>query len=1493
MDSQIFGSYTVTRTLSRGGPVEVYEARDAQLERQVAIKVLHPPPGADAPAFEERFRELARRSAGLRHPHIVQVHGFEVASGLPYMVMEYLPGGTLAERLAEVASQGERLSLPEISRILEPLADALDAAHAQGLIHGALTPANVLFTARGQPVLTDFGIAQLLGPLSLANPAGAGLAAYVSPEQAAGKPLSAASDNYVLGILAYEMVCGQPPFAGGTPAQVMLQQMTEPPPAPGIVKPDLPEPLGPVLVKALAKDPAARYGSCRDLARAFAAAAHGRSAAIPAPADPAPTGAESGEVKENGEPAWLAPLMTTAEVIGPLVGRTPASRGASQNRRALIASVLSVVGILLAVFQLLITVSSLAKASLAPLLAPLAAVLPYLPFVIAALLVCGGLLALFTALRPGPGLHRRKGTLIFGAATLLIGLAWGGWTLYDRLRPPPGVIITVADFVQSGTRKVDFGHHIYEALRREMGDAGEEVTLQRANRSFADEAAARQYGTAAKATLVIYGQYDDASISPRVALLRFPSLASRSGSPLSLVRVASAGQEGLARPDWSLSKVAPYVREPVGVNDFGLSVQDGSQQMTYISMVLLGLIYYANGDDPHALAYYDKALSNAPAGSGIRGLEVPYFHRAVLLSHEGRHEEAIADLRQALAIKPDLVEAHRNLAILYASTCAPAWQLDAAIAEAQTAVRLQPDDVEGRRLMADLYRQAGRYEEALAELAAAEALDANDYRTHQLLASVYDQAGQPDRAQAAGERSLALLQQSVGGEGAAETAETHLSLGDAYLMVGRLDEAVAEYEAARQSLPSDPRPLAGLGNAYYWQGRYADAEREYGSWIAVAPEDADAHLLLGMRYLAQGDEAQALPELERAAALATCSTAEHKVLGGAYFDAGRYEDAAAQYQKAVEIDPNDADAFYLLGAMFENQAWEGQVEQVDPADARLAQAATALEKAVSLRPNFSQAQFALGNVYMQQEVYEKAALAWEAVVAAGPPEQSHLAALAHAYSKLGRHADEASAYEQALALGDDANLRTFLGLSYLQQGKPDAAIAEYQHALSLDPFNPLAHLGLAEIYDAQSRLAEAAASYEQVLALGGGDAYARRQLAGVYERQGKNEEAVAELTGAAGDDPGDAATLLQLADLYGRMNQLEDAAAAYGRVLSLKPESAPAHSGLASIEYKRCNLGAATQAAGRAAAIAPDVSLYRGIQASLYEAQGRTAEAAALYDELAAAPPADAIAHLLAGSYLARQQAENADSADAAAADAAAADAAAADAAVRELQVSQEAATGMPGLASLAHHALGQVYYAQGKLVAAESEFAAALAVLPANADAQAALGDLALREGDAAAALAAYDAAAALLPAYALQSADNAATLAVTLPARRGLALARLAEGAEGGDAGPPQPEATQPATSQQTTSQQATSQPATPQQATAAFDEAIAQGRALLARAPQWPAARFALANAYLARGDAAQGDAESADAEFKAAIQCDRSLAVQRRLAEANLALLRGEK
>lgn len=364
MAARAFGRSIVVRPLTGQGLVEVFEARDPQLERRVAVKVIHRPAFPDT-EFDERFRHEARLIAALRHSHIVQVYDFGVADGLLYMVMEYLEGGTFAERLAEHAARGERMALPEAVHIFEPLADALDAAHGQGIVHGALSPANILFTARGQPVLIDFGIAQTLGQLSLTNLTGIGGApAYVSPEQASGKPLDARSDVYSLGAILYEVVTGSPPFVGDSPAGVMLQHVTEPAPSPERSAAGLPQGVAGVLGRALAKDPAARYGSARELVRAFAAAVRGEPVSV------------QGEKLPTGEvPGWVKPLAGAAELLAPLIGRqAPAVHETARDRRGLVATILGMLGILLAALQFAVAALDLVTRSLARV----AMVLPYL-----------------------------------------------------------------------------------------------------------------------------------------------------------------------------------------------------------------------------------------------------------------------------------------------------------------------------------------------------------------------------------------------------------------------------------------------------------------------------------------------------------------------------------------------------------------------------------------------------------------------------------------------------------------------------------------------------------------------------------------------------------------------------------------------------------------------------------------------------------------------------------------------------------------------------------------------------------------------------------------------------------------------------------------------------------------------------------------------------------------------------------------------------------
>ena len=799
---------------------------------------------------------------------------------------------------------------------------------------------------------------------------------YLSPEQAGGKPLDARSDLYSLGAVLYEMVTGRPPFVAGSPAAVMLQHVAEPVPPPGQFVPTLPAPVQDVLQKALAKDPAARYPGARDLFRALAAAVRG---------EPPPPAA--GQPPVGTPPLWLRPLAGAAEVVAPLIGRqAPLVREPPRDRRGLLATVLGLLGILLTAFQFISGAFDLVSRSIGRILL-------VLPYWIAALLCAGAGLSLYRAVRPRSATERKQAVAFF-SVLVLVGAAWGGWTLYERMRPPDGIVIAIGDFEARSSRQVDFARRIYEQLNAEVGDPGARVILQRTFRSYADDAAARADGAENKASVVIWGWYDDAGVSPHVELLRIPSLSQESSVLSLFVSTASAATAGAARPGWSLRDVAHYVRRPVSMPDFDVFIKNGPQQMAYVSTMLLGLIYYANGDDDHALSFLDKAVADAPAGGAdIIGQEVAFFQRSTVFYQQGRFDEARTDLEQALSIKPDFYEAHYNLGILYASTCDPAWQLDRAVAEAEAAIRLRPDNASAHQLLGDLYRQAGRYPEAVAELEAAARYDPAGAQIQQLLAGAYEAIGKTDLAQTARTRAIALLQAQAsavasGKQVSADPAGPHLDLGDAYLGAGKIDEALAEYQAAQRLAPSDPRISRGLGNAYYWQGKPADAEREYLRWVTLAPQDATGHLLLGMLYREEKKNDEALPELQKAADLAGCSTAEHMVLAGTYYDRGDYAQAVAEYQAVTRIDPHNADGFYLLGVtqllQAENSATASAGFATPQASPQIGEAAQALETAVSLRPDFAQAYFALGSAYSDQGQYERAAVAWESAVRYDP-----------------------------------------------------------------------------------------------------------------------------------------------------------------------------------------------------------------------------------------------------------------------------------------------------------------------------------------------------------------------------------------------------------------------------------------------------------------------------------------------------------------------------
>lgn len=259
------GKYRIVEQLGQGGMAEVYKAYQSNLDRHVALKLMHPHL-AETEDFRERFEREAKHVASLQHPNIIQVYDFDVQDGLSYMVMEFVDGATLKTRLEELHAKDRTLPLDEAVSVLKDVAAALAYAHERGMVHRDVKPANVLLDRFGRVFLTDFGIAKILaGPDHTASGLVMGTPAYMSPEQGLGRAGDERSDIYSLGIMLYEMATGSIPYSADTPVAVMIKQINDPLPIPSRLRPELPSAIEAIILKAAAKDPAQRYQTAHEL----------------------------------------------------------------------------------------------------------------------------------------------------------------------------------------------------------------------------------------------------------------------------------------------------------------------------------------------------------------------------------------------------------------------------------------------------------------------------------------------------------------------------------------------------------------------------------------------------------------------------------------------------------------------------------------------------------------------------------------------------------------------------------------------------------------------------------------------------------------------------------------------------------------------------------------------------------------------------------------------------------------------------------------------------------------------------------------------------------------------------------------------------------------------------------------------------------------------------------------------------------------------------
>lgn len=264
---QTLGRYRILEHLGSGGMAEVYKAHHPGLDRYVAVKILHTFL-ANEENFLARFRREAKAIATLRHPNIVQVFDFDYDEerDLYYMVMEFINGLSLKEKLQDLRRRGEKMSVEEIVRICGALGDALDYAHRRGMVHRDVKPANVIFNSDDQPILTDFGIAKMVNVAKLtASGEMIGTPAYMAPEQALGKVGDERSDIYSLGVMIFQLATGTLPFEADTPIGVALKHINDPLPPLREVEPDVPEKLEEIVSRAMSKDPEERYQTAAQL----------------------------------------------------------------------------------------------------------------------------------------------------------------------------------------------------------------------------------------------------------------------------------------------------------------------------------------------------------------------------------------------------------------------------------------------------------------------------------------------------------------------------------------------------------------------------------------------------------------------------------------------------------------------------------------------------------------------------------------------------------------------------------------------------------------------------------------------------------------------------------------------------------------------------------------------------------------------------------------------------------------------------------------------------------------------------------------------------------------------------------------------------------------------------------------------------------------------------------------------------------------------------
>jgi serine/threonine-protein kinase len=1168
------GRCRLLREIGRGGMGAVLAGRDPELNRPVAVKVLHADHRGNAD-LQRRFLEEAQICGQLQHPGVVPVYDVgRLDDGRPFIAMKLVKGRTLADLLAGRKSAAE--DLPHFLAVFEQVCQTVAYAHARGILHRDLKPANVMVGEFGEVQLMDWGLAKVLqrgaptppAPSSppastvctarTADPGGGsragtvlGTPAYMPPEQARGEvdALDARADVFGLGAVLCEILTGAPPYVGRDAVEVQIKAVT-----------------------GDQENARARLAGCGadtelvGLARACLDPNRERR-----PADGAAVAAAVTAYRRSVEERLRAAELARVEE------RAKALRAWQRLRWtvALSASVLLTLAVLgVGVWQLLAQRGERERTAAA---------------------------ALDEADRfrdrddwadALTAAERAGAVLASGDSAALRGRAARARTDAETALRLEEIELRRAGRMQDGHYDYDRAEADYAAAFRDYGidlsdpdRAAEQVRASALHDRLT--AALDSWGRIKLETdaeggaglLVVAAKADPdpwrrrfrvpALLADRAALEKLAGLPEVSDQPPSVVALLGEALARAGAVDRAVNVLrAAQRRRP---DDFWLN-----HELAYY------LVRLTPPKREEAVAYYRAALALRPESPGV------WNNLGVELAALSRQAEAEAAYRKAVELQPDYFYAWNNLgnALSNQAKYAPAEEA------LRKALEVKPDYPEAHNNLSAVFHKQGRYVEAEAEARKAVELAPEMPQPHLSLAMALEGQDKLDEAVEAARR---------GEKAAPDSSAVPSLLGRLLEKQDKLDVAVEALQRAHKLDSDDAEALVRLGEVLNRLGRRNEAVDAFREAADLAPDDATALSNLCLLLAEAGQTAEAVAAGRRAVRLAPDDGVAHKNLGVALYRSGDPRGAEAEYREAIRLRPNDAQAHSNLAAVLGEQDADAAAEEclkaialnphLAPAHVNLGlarakqgkpkQAADAYRKALALDPKNAAAEYYLGAALERAGDKERAIAAYRRSSALDPSNPSPFYNAGVLLAALDRDAEAADAYRAAVRLKPDFEFaQCNLGLALEQLGRPGEAEASFRRALDLDADDAIALCGLGRMLVAQGRFADG------LTALRRGDELGRKTpdwndraagWLGQAERLARLDRRLPRVL--EGEKPADAAEALGLAELCQAHKRLYAAGARlYAETFAARPALADDPAGNARYNAARC---AALAAGGR------------------------------------------------------------------------------------------------------------------------------------------------------------------------------------------------------------------------------------------------------------------------------------------------------------------------